>query len=53
MHHPLQTLRRVLEHELAVYGPYVPLGDPAPAEAEAAEAFSVEVEKAMLDVKAV
>lgn len=31
MHHPLQTLRRVLEHELAVYGPYVPLGDPAPA----------------------
>ncbi len=38
MHHPLQTLRRVLEHELAVYGPYVPLGDPAPAVAEAADA---------------
>jgi len=29
MHDPLGTLRRVLEHEHAVYGYFLPLGDPA------------------------
>ena len=37
MHHPLQALRRVLAHELAVYGPYVPLSDPVATPAEADE----------------
>ena len=35
MHHPLQALRNVLAHELAVYGPFVPLGNPVDTPTEA------------------
>jgi len=38
MHHPLQALRNALEHELAVYGPYVPLGESSPGETASAMA---------------
>ena len=53
MHHPLQALRSVLAHELAVYGPYVPLDDPVETPAEADKTPAAENEIAPPDVKTV